>query len=265
MKNSPQNDQRQSEAVLLAKNYQKYPREVAAALVARYRPDAKSWAARFRKEYRKWRPSIPARDYEAIASACIQIAAKNYDSGKGASFKTYWEHYVKWECYHYAKENGDYLKVFEQRKCRDDLDEEKATNTAVYAIPWDELTDGDLIDIVNDNPRREREKKTVRRVVQQLRQFLNELLKGYRLQENQNRLTVPQKRAALVLEYIDFFLKHADDPGMGRTMKTAFLASKKKKCRETLDKAIDYVIKQFSLYSKTQSTNKPANLKQTKE
>lgn len=248
MKTQPKFDQRQLEAVLLAKNYQKYPREVVAALAARYRPDLKRWAAYFR--YR--RPSIPARDYEAVALGSIPSAARTYDSSKGACFGTHLYNWAKWACLRYANENGDYLKVFGPRKRRDDQDEEKDKIPAVFAIPWDDLTDRDLAYAAetDENPRREREQKEARKTIQQFREFLNELLEVRGLQENQNRLTVPQKRAALALEYMSFFLEHADDPSMGRFMKKDFCASKGKKGRETLDNALDYVLNQFSRNSK---------------
>lgn len=252
MKTQPKIDPRQSEAVLLTKNFQKYPREVVASLAARYRPELKRWAASCRRKYCGWRPRIPARDYEAVALDSIRAAAKNYDSSKGACFKTFLGYFVRWDCFHYAKENGDLLKVYELRRRRVDQDEEEAESTVVYAIPWDDLTDSDHMQAADadENLRRDPEKKEARRAIQEFREFLNELLEGRGLQENKKRLTVPQKRAALVLEYVDFFLEHADDPSMSRFMKTAFLASKGKRGQETLNNALDYVHSQFARNAK---------------
>lgn len=262
-----QRKQREAEAVVLTQFFLRYPTEVLCSLVARYKPDLIHMGKIFQGDF--YRPNIPLEDYAAVSISSLAGAAKNFDPTQGTSFFTYLFAYAKKECKKFAFDNGTFLRVFRSRspKNANKGDKEQDKIPAVYATPLEDLSDNELIYTAdaNENPQREREKEEAQKTVQALRQFLNELLKGYELQENQNRLSVPQKRAALVLEYIDFFLKHADDPGMGRTMKTAFLASKKKKCRETLDKAIDYVIKQFSLYSKTQSTNKLANLQQTKE
>lgn len=157
----------QREAEYLIRLYQEnhsYSREILAALVRLFYPFFKYWAAKYRSKYYKYRPDIPAKDYEAVSIGCLPRAARNYDFSAKTRFSTYLSAWVKHACRNYANENGDFLKVFKKRKRRsksasnlnDEQSAEQTTspnvkqqkddsdeNAAVYAIPFEDLTTRD--------------------------------------------------------------------------------------------------------------------------
>ncbi|MBR4558443.1 MAG: hypothetical protein IKO21_02570 [Fibrobacter sp.] len=141
-----------------------YSREILTTLVRRFRSDFKRWAARYRCKYYRYRPNIPAKDYEAVIMSCLPRAAQNYDFTANTLFSTYLHAYANYACKNYANENGDFLKVFNKRKNKSkptsNLNEEQQTeqstkpnakqqkddsdeNAAVYALPFEDLTTRD--------------------------------------------------------------------------------------------------------------------------
>lgn len=110
---------RQEKAEYLIKKYQSDPwgyREAITLLVDFYRDDIKDWSDYFYRRNYAIRPENSSMDYESVATTAVLYAARRYECGSEASFRTFLRYYVVGECLEFVRDTGNSLKMPRPKK-----------------------------------------------------------------------------------------------------------------------------------------------------
>lgn len=134
---NPQETLRQRKAEVLTKLVQtnhKFARQAEDKLASLYTPELSKWSKRMEFQNSGRSAGLNLRDYQSAAMRGFHKAAQDYDSGCGASFKTWLYTNVCSSCNDLAKKNGKKMKIeieegrFKENNSSKDSDQPKTVS-----------------------------------------------------------------------------------------------------------------------------------------
>ncbi|MCQ2049660.1 MAG: hypothetical protein MJZ22_01455 [Candidatus Saccharibacteria bacterium] len=224
---NPQEALRQRKAEVLTKLVQtnhKFARQAEDKLASLYTPELSKWSKRMEFQNSGRSAGLNLRDYQSAAMRGFHKAAQDYDSGCGASFKTWLYTNIFSSCNDLAKKNGKKMKV--------EIEEGwfKANNTSTNSdkpeiVSLEELIRDEYMVPKSQNAAPWTEYRESNKIVKRLKEIISE--------KTSCKSEVTRKKAKRVQK----FIKHVEDGGN----KVSF-AEKTGCSRTTLDSNINFFL-----------------------